>query len=160
VLGDDVTAANSDVFGINQGASSTLDVLANDTDASGDGITVVSVSESPNAEISVTEDNEVLYTPDPGYFSQEGQPDTFTYTIEDGNGVASTGNVSVTVVRFSDLNNNALNDFVECNCTDLFLVTGVDGTGIGRISSMTMLVLVVLGFVRRRRRSAFLNVSV
>ena len=140
-MADDATAANSDSFEINQGQAATLDVLANDIDGAGGGLTLEIVTESPNATISITDDNQVLYEPDPGFFSQPGQPDTFMYTLQDADGTQNTGNVSVTVIRFSDLNNNMLNDFVECDCTDLSLETGVDGTGIGSLSRFMLFAL-------------------
>ena len=105
---------------------------------------LVSVSESPNADITITDDNLVSYVPDANFFSAVGEPDTFTYTLEDEDGTRRTGNVSATVVRFSDLNNNSLNDFDECDCTDLFLETGVDGTGIGHTSRMALFALSLL----------------
>ena len=115
-----------------------MDVLENDFDGAGGGLVLVSVSESPNATITITDENLVSYVPNANYFSPEGEPDTFTYTLEDEDGTRRTGNVSATVVRFSDLNNNEINDFVECDCTDLFLETGVDGTGIGHTSRFAL----------------------
>ena len=120
-----------------------LDVLANDIDGAGGGLTLVSFSESPNATISITDDNQLLYVPNSGYFSPPGQPDTFMYTLQDADGTQNTGNVAVTVIRFSDLNGNLVNDFVECDCTELFLETGVDGTGIGSLSRFILFALAV-----------------
>ncbi|MFK7995601.1 MAG: SdrD B-like domain-containing protein [Granulosicoccus sp.] len=148
-IADASTAANSDTFTINQGESATLPVLFNDFDGTGtDSLTLTTVSRSENAAISITDDNQVLYVPDPGYFSIDNQPDTFTYTMEDSDGTERTGNVSVNVVRFSDLNNNGENDFVECDCTDLFFETGVNGSGIGRMSQWFMLALFLFGLWR------------
>ena len=140
-INDGVTAAAPDVFEVNQGQSGTFDVLANDFDGAGSGLTLISVSGSDNATITVTDDNQILYVPDYGYFSPENAPDTFFYTMQDGAGTQVTGNASVTVVRFSDLNSNALNDFDECNCTDLVLETGVNGSGVGHPSKWLLLLL-------------------
>jgi len=146
---DDATAANSDEFDVNQGSiDEILPVLENDVDGTDtDSLTITSVSESSNATISFV-NNEVVYTPNYGYFSPEGDPDTFSYTMEDSENTTRTGNVSVNVVRFSDLNNNGENDFVECNCTDLVLETGVNGAGIGHMSKWFVLALLLLGLWR------------
>ena len=160
-IADAVTAADSDSFEINQGESALLPVLDNDEPLG--GLTIESVSESPNATITITDDGQVLYVPDPGYYSEPDQPDTFMYTVVNADGTqSSTANVDVTVVRFSDLNNNLVNDFVECNCTDLFLETGVDGTGLGSLSRFMLFALAAwimlirvpaLCFSRRRNLS-------
>ena len=143
-IADDATAANSDEFTVNQGDSIEVDVLLNDIDGAGAGLTLVSFTESPNATITITDDDKILYVPNAGYFSPEGEPDTFMYTLEDADGTERTGNVVANVVRFSDLNGNGQNDFVECNCTDLFLETGVDGSGIGHTSRFALFALGLL----------------
>ncbi|MFK8076033.1 MAG: Ig-like domain-containing protein [Granulosicoccus sp.] len=144
-IDDGSTAAVDDTFEINQGTSATFDVLANDTDASGGGLTLVSVSQSPNAALSVV-DNQVSYQPNFGFYGV----DTFLYVMTDADGTEVTGNVSVNVVRFSDLNGNMVNDFVECGCTNLILETGVHGVGIGRLSQLVSLVLMLAVWIRRR----------
>ena len=125
--------------------------MANDVDGAGDGLTIVSVSESENATITITDDNQLLYVPDPGYFSPEGNPDTFMYTIEDSDGTEQTGNVEVNVIR-SDINNNLVDDFIECDCDDLTLQTGVDGSGVGRTSVFLLIALFLTGFGRMSSR--------
>ena len=147
-MGDDATAAVSDTFELNQGQSTLLDVLDNDLDGAGNGLTIVNVSESENATIEITDDMQLLYTPEPGYFSPDGDPDTFMYTIEDSDGTQQTANVAANVVRFSDINDNLLNDFDECDCTDLTLETGVDGSGIGHMSWLFLFALLLTGFGR------------
>ena len=136
-LGDDATAAIPDAFQVMQGRPSTLDVLANDIDGAGAGLTIVSVSASDNATITVTDDNRVLYEPEFSYFTQDA-PDTFVYTIEDGDGTRRTGNVSVTVLSLAELT----------------LETGVNGSGIGQLSNALLLILSLAGLLRLRRRVA------
>ena len=69
-------------------------VLANDNDRDGDTIDVVSATNGTNGIVTVNSlDNTILYTPDVGY---EGA-DSFTYTIDDGNGGTDTATVNVWV---------------------------------------------------------------
>lgn len=141
------TQAVDDTFVINQGTTGTFDVLANDIDGAGGGLTLVSVSDSPNATITIV-DGQIVYEPNFGFYGT----DTFLYVLEDADGTQQTGTVNVEVARFSDLNNNMLNDFIECDCTDLTLITGVDGTGVGRLSLVGFWVL-IMGVLLRRRSS-------
>jgi len=141
----------NDEFTVNQGSvGNELPVTANDNDGAGNGLTILSVSDSPNATIEII-NNEVIYTPDPEF----NGVDNFTYIIADSDNTQQTGSVTVNVVRFSDINDNGLNDFVECNCTSLTLETGVHGSGIGRVSS-EMIVLLIGAFVMRGRRRRLL----
>jgi hypothetical protein len=70
-----------------------VDVLANDTDADGDVLTVVVVTQPANGTASIVGGASVSYTANPGYIG----PDAFTYSISDGNGGFDTANVFVTV---------------------------------------------------------------
>ena len=83
-------------------AASTLEdtpvdiaVLANDSDPNGDTLTVVSVSMPMQGTAVINPDNTVTYTPNPDIF---GASDSFTYTIDDGNGLTSTATVTVDVL--------------------------------------------------------------
>jgi len=147
-----VTTAVDDNFEINQGASDTFDVLANDIVAAGGVLTLVSVSESPNATITIV-NNQIVYTPDFGFYG----PDTFLYIVEDADGTRQTGTVNVDVVRYSDLNENGVNDFAECECSDLTLQTGVNGSGIGQLSLSGILVLMTGVWIRRRSKPALVQ---
>jgi hypothetical protein len=69
----------------------TINVLANDTDANGDPLTVTSVTDPPNGTAVNNGDGTVTYTPDCGFFGN----DTFGYTISDGQGGTDTGLVTV-----------------------------------------------------------------
>jgi hypothetical protein len=144
-----LTVAVDDSFELNQGSSIIYDVLANDTDGAGGGLILLSVSESPNAAISVI-NNQVNYQPNFGFYGTGDNGDTFLYVMEDADGAQFTGNVSVDVIRYSDLNNNMVNDFVECDCPNLILQTGVHGAGIGRLSFAGSLVLIMAVWVRRK----------
>jgi Cadherin-like domain len=69
-------------------------VLANDTDADSDSLTVTGVnSPSPNGATVTLEGTWIIYQPPAGFNS----PDSFTYSISDGRGGTATGTVNVTV---------------------------------------------------------------
>ncbi len=67
-----------------------IDVLANDSDADGDALTVTSVTMSTQFGSAEIVDNQVLYTPNPGWWGG----DELTYTIEDDFG----GSASATII--------------------------------------------------------------
>lgn len=122
-----------------------IDVLANDTDPAGDGLTITAISGVVNGSASIS-DGKVRYAPDAGYVGATA----FTYTAEDSLGRSGSANVAVTIVRFSDINDNGLNDYDECDCDSLMLVTGVDGVGVG---SLWLLLPWLLGSALWQRRS-------
>ncbi len=137
------TTANPDSFSVNSGETASVDVLANDIDGAGGGLVIMSISESPNA--TITESNGVIsYTPNFGFYGT----DSFLYVVEDVDGTAVTGTVTANVIRFSDLNNNGENDFVECACTNLTLETGIRGSGVGSLS-MFVVAFLSLCFIGR-----------
>jgi len=133
---------------VNQGSQVSIDVLANDTDSSGQGLTIVGTSESPNATIAV-QDGMIIYTPDFGFIGM----DSFLYIIEDGAGTQSTGTVAVDVLKFADLNNNGENDYVECSCDNLTIEVGLEGSALGGSSWFSFLILTFMVVARRVFRS-------
>ena len=145
---DDVnTRAVNDEFTVNQGSSDNrLDVLANDNDGAGDGLTIMSVTDSANATIEVV-GTQLSYTPDPEF----NGTDNFMYTMSDSDNTTQTGSVTVTVRRFSDINNNGQNDFDECGCSDLTLETGVNGSGVGHPSTILLAMIATWVWLRRQR---------
>lgn len=79
--------------------ANAVNVLANDTDANGDTLTVVSVTQGAHGSVAITGGGAgVSYTPAANYFG----PDSFSYTIDDGNGGTDTANVSVNVSNVND----------------------------------------------------------
>ena len=79
------------------GTAVEIAVLANDTDADGDDLTVTAVTTPANGTATITSDADgddtlVIYAPDSGHPGA----DTFDYTVSDGAG-SDTGTVSVTV---------------------------------------------------------------
>jgi len=81
--------------------ATTINVLANDTfvpDA-GETLTITAVTQGANGSVAITGGGTtVSYTPNLNYFG----PDSFTYTISDGNGGSDTATVSMTVTPVND----------------------------------------------------------
>jgi subtilisin family serine protease len=97
-VGTGAPEAVDDVAATAEDTSTDVDVLANDSDADGDPLTVTAVSAPAHGAASINADGTVLYAPAPDYHG----PDAFTYTVGDGLGNASTANVSVTVTPVND----------------------------------------------------------
>ena len=73
----------------------TVVVLANDSDADGDALTVVSPTPPASGSATINTDGSVSYTPAAGFIGA----DAFDYTIEDGFGGSATATVTITVVE-------------------------------------------------------------
>ena len=75
-------------------AISFASLLANDSDANRDPLTVTAVGNATNGSVTIdAQTGNVLFTPTAGYSG----PATFTYTVSDGRGGTDTANVSLTV---------------------------------------------------------------
>src|SRR5207247_391202 len=85
--------ANDDSASTPQNTAVTVSVLANDTDPDNDLLTVTGVSPPAQGTAVVNGGTTVTYTPASGYSG----PDSFTYTISDGNGGTASASVSITV---------------------------------------------------------------
>lgn len=70
-----------------------IPVLANDTDADGNTLTLVSATQGANGATALS-GNDVLYTPNSAYLGA----DTFTYVVSDGQGGTATGTVTLAVL--------------------------------------------------------------
>jgi VCBS repeat-containing protein len=93
-VNDTPVAVNDNVTVAANSSNNVIAVLGNDTDADGDALTVTAVSAPSNGTASVgTGGANVVYTPTAGYSG----PDSFTYTISDGQGGTSTATVGLTV---------------------------------------------------------------
>ena len=84
--------ARPDSLTVPSGQSATVDVLANDSDANGDGLSVVGLSTSSGAQVSVS-GGVVAYRPPTGFKGT----DVVTYTVSDGRGGFATSTVDVVV---------------------------------------------------------------
>ena len=88
--GGDPVATNDAT--VNHGEAQEIDVLANDEDPDGEGLTITEVSAAEHGEVS-TDGRTVMYTPPEGFRGD----DTFTYTVSDGDGGSDTATVTVRV---------------------------------------------------------------
>jgi hypothetical protein len=73
----------------------TITVLANDTDADGDTLDVISVAGATNGTPSLKANNTVVFTPAAGFVGTAG----FTYTIRDAGKATDTATVTITVTQ-------------------------------------------------------------
>ena len=96
------TSTNTDPVAVNDtatvtqgGAATVIDVLANDTDADGDPLTIKtdSVTTPNHGGAAVIASNKISYTPPTDYHGTE----TFQYTVSDGNGGEANATVTVTI---------------------------------------------------------------
>jgi hypothetical protein len=90
-------AANDSGFTTNTGTPITIQasaLLANDTDADGDPLSITSVSGAVNGSVAYNAQAQtVTFTPTAGYSG----PASFSYAISDGKGGTATANVALTV---------------------------------------------------------------
>jgi uncharacterized membrane protein len=77
-----------------QGVPVTIAVLARATDADGDRLKVVSVTQGNAGAVTLNADGTVTYNPDDGFSGT----DSFRYTIDDDHGARASGRVTVTVL--------------------------------------------------------------
>ena len=84
--------AVDDDCNVDIGGTSEINVLANDTDADGDTLTIISVTQASNGTVTITPGG-VTYTHD-GSATTE---DSFTYTVSDGNGETDSAEVEIII---------------------------------------------------------------
>lgn len=106
LVADQPPVAGADFLQTDQDQSATLPeikLLANDSDADGDTISISAVT-TPTAQggSAIVSGSDVLYTPPAGYSGS----DSFTYTLSDGRGQTGLGTVTVTVRDPNDAGNN------------------------------------------------------
>ncbi|HEY0334824.1 MAG TPA: Ig-like domain-containing protein [Stenotrophomonas sp.] len=91
--------ANDDIAIVDQGASVMVAVRTNDSDADGDALTVVAVTQGANGSVVIDGvTGNPLYTPNAGFVGA----DTFSYTVSDGHGATATAMVAITAVVPND----------------------------------------------------------
>jgi adhesin transport system outer membrane protein len=74
-------------------AISKSELMSNDTDVDGDVLTMVDVGRPNNGRLAFNKDKSLIYRPAEGFSGV----DSFTYTVSDGNGAASTATVQINV---------------------------------------------------------------
>ena len=85
--------------GGHRGRHPNVTMTGNDTDAERDTLTITAVYNSVGGTVDLNGDTVVTYTPTASYSG----PDSFTYTVSDGNGGTATGMVTITVTPVNDL---------------------------------------------------------
>jgi hypothetical protein len=93
VVNTNAPIANNDSAITPIGTTTTVAVLANDSDPGGLALTVSGVSQPTNGTVGVNADNTVTYTPNAGY----NGTDTFTYTAVNSAGLVS--NVATVTIQ-------------------------------------------------------------
>ncbi len=97
---NDAPVANGDAATLAEDGSTSIDVLANDTDVdSGEtaSLSVASFGQGTNGAVQEV-GGELVYTPDADF----NGTDSFTYTVEDVNGATDSATVNVTVNPIND----------------------------------------------------------
>ena len=95
---NDAPAASADSASVAEDGTVSIPVLANDTDADNDTLTVSAVTQGTHGSVTINPDKIVTYTPAANFNGS----DSFTYTISDGHGGTATASVNVTVTPVND----------------------------------------------------------
>ena len=104
---NDTPVANPDIAVTTPNVPVNIDVLANDTDADGDILSVVSAS-ATNGSVQIETDNTITYQPDPVFTGT----DIVTYSIDDAAGAQAQSTAEVTVTS-AGLPPQASDDYYE-----------------------------------------------
>jgi hypothetical protein len=118
---DDTATTDEDV------ALNDINVLGNDDDIDGDSLSVTNVTDPAHGSAEVV-DGKVNYKPADNY----NGPDSFTYTVSDGNGETATATVNVTVTPVNDV--PSVGDITGASSaiegeSKTYTVTGTDDDG-------------------------------
>ncbi|MES9994047.1 MAG: retention module-containing protein, partial [Candidatus Thiodiazotropha sp.] len=96
---NDAPVAADDSIGTSEDTPVTIDVLPNDSDPDGDTLSIASFTQGANGTVSIDPvSGNPVYSPNPDF----NGTDTFTYTVDDGNGGTDTATVTVTVGIVND----------------------------------------------------------
>ena len=123
---EDAPVAQNDMAEVDANDSVVIDVLANDSDADGDTLSVTEAS-AENGRGTVNADGTLTYTPTPGFSGD----DTITYTVSDPQGNTAVGSVAVTVDATADgvVDGSESDDLINVGFVDAGgdMVDGDDG---------------------------------
>jgi hypothetical protein len=89
---NDPPVTRDDVASTQSGLAVSIAVLANDSDAEGDALSLSAVTSAAHGAVTILADA-VIYTPQVGFSGE----DAFSYTARDAAGATTQGRVSVTV---------------------------------------------------------------
>ena len=85
--------ANDDIIFVSMNTVAIINVLANDSDADGDSLSIINITQPSHGVSEASLDGTVNYLANTDYTGV----DSFNYTISDGNGGVSTATVNVTI---------------------------------------------------------------
>ena len=92
-------AMNDTATVVEDSGANSINVLANDTDADNNTLTITSKTDGAKGTVTITGGGSSLtYTPN----ANATDSDSFTYTISDGNGGSDTATVTVTITEAND----------------------------------------------------------
>ena len=94
---NDAPVAQNDTATVVEGSALIVSVLANDSDAELDTLTITSVTQGANGTVT-TGGSAITYA----HNGSETTSDSFTYTVSDGKGGSDTATVSITVIPVND----------------------------------------------------------
>jgi hypothetical protein len=98
VAANDPPVVVDDVLEVDEDTSGVIDVLGNDRDPEGGGLSLGGVVRSPQGDAVIVSGRSVSYVPAPDFHGS----DVFTYTVVDDAGATATGRVAVTVTPKDD----------------------------------------------------------
>ncbi|MEO1786977.1 MAG: VCBS domain-containing protein, partial [Pseudomonadota bacterium] len=94
---NDAPVAQDDSATTDEDAAVTIPVLANDSDADGDSLSIATATEPANGAVTINPNGTITYTPDANF----NGTDTFDYTVTDGD-LTDTATVTVTANPVAD----------------------------------------------------------
>ncbi len=128
---NDAPVANTDAIAGLEDSSVSGNVLTNDTDPDGDALTVTStgtLTTGKGGTVVMAADGSFVYTPAANY----NGPDSFLYTISDGNGGTATATVGITVSPVNDApvaNTDGISGLEDSSVTGSVLTNDTDPDG-------------------------------
>ena len=95
---NDAPVAVDDDASTNEDTPVTIDVLTNDIDVDSTSLSVVSATNPSHGTVTINADGTLTYQPYVDYYG----PDSFTYTVDDGDGATDIATVTITVNPVND----------------------------------------------------------
>ena len=81
----------------------TIPVLANDQDGRSPPLTITGVTQPANGSAAANADGTITYTPKNNFNTYDRDPDTFTYTVQNAQGLSASASVAVRVTPYCPL---------------------------------------------------------
>jgi len=112
---NEAPTARADAASVTEGDGVFVDVLANDMDPENDALDVVSVTDPSRGTAMIQLDETIEYVPNQGACGT----DSFSYSLEDGQGESATTTVTITIQNTAPM---AGDDFVETQEDESLLI--------------------------------------